>query len=127
MAYDNSVSIVGNVAREPELKFTQAGHAVVSLTVAWNPKEGDPVFVPVTCWRDLAQNVADTVVRGARVHVQGYLKLSKWETKEGEARERLEIVAEECSLSQRFASKTAAKPSDTRNVVPIRESDEVPF
>ena len=132
MAYDNFVSIVGNVVREPEFRLTQAGHAVVSLTVAWNPKEGDPVFFPVTCWRDLANNVADTVVKGARVHVQGYLKTSKWESKDGESRERMEIVADELSLSQRFASKTAGKPkatatTDTYNVVPLRESDEVPF
>lgn len=103
----NLVSLVGNVVRDPELRYTGSGVPVVSLTVAWNPKEGDAVFVPVTCWRDLADNVSGRVRKGDRVAVLGSLKLSKWQTKDGESRERLEVVADEVSLSNRFGERSA--------------------
>jgi len=106
MAFEsNMVSLIGNVTREPELRYTGNGVPVCSLSVAWNPKDGEPVFVPVTCWRDLAENVADKVTKGARVHVTGQLKMSQWKTKDGEEKSRLEIVADELSLSMRFGSR----------------------
>ena len=101
----NMVSLIGNATRDPELRYTPNGVPVVTLSVAWNPKDGDPVFVPVTAWRELAENVAEKVTKGARVHVVGQLKLSKWQTKDGENRERLEVVADEVSLSMRFGEK----------------------
>jgi single-strand DNA-binding protein len=118
MAFEsNFVSIIGNLTRDPELRFTANGIPVTSLTVAWNPKEGEPVFVPVTCWRDLAENVAKKLNKGVRVHVVGQLKLSKWADKDGTERERLEIVADEVSLSNRFGERTSQPAS----------SQEVPF
>jgi single-strand DNA-binding protein len=106
MAFEsNFVSIIGNITRDPELRFTSNGVPVGSLTVAWNPKEGEPVFIPVTCWRDLAENVANKLNKGARVHVVGQLKLAKWSDKDGTERERIEIVADEVSLSNRFGER----------------------
>lgn len=118
MAFEsNFVSIIGNITRDPELRFTANGIPVTSLSVAWNPKEGEPVFVPITCWRDLAENVANKLGKGQRVHVVGQLKLSKWSDKDGTERERLEIVADEVSASNRFGERQTQTAT----------SQEVPF
>ena len=111
MAYDNTVSIVGNVTRDPELRFTPSGAPVCSFGVAWNrrfERGGEQVeevsFFDVTCWRSLAENVAESITKGTRVVVYGRLDQRSWDTPEGERRNKVEIVADDVAPSLRWAS-----------------------
>lgn len=108
MGIDNNVSVVGNVTRDPELRFTQGGMAVASFGLAWNKRkqdgEDEVSFFDVTCFRSLAENVAESITKGARVIVQGTLSQRSWENQEGERRSKVEIVADEIAPSLRWAS-----------------------
>ena len=103
MAFDNTVTVIGNVTRDPELRYLNSGTALASFGVAWNnrykDRNGEQVedtsFFDVTCWRDLADNVAESISKGDRVIVYGKLEQRSWETQEGEKRSKVEIVADE--------------------------------
>lgn len=113
MAFDNSLTIVGNVVRDVELRYTPGGAAVCNLTVAWNRKQKDGndevSFFDVTCWQSLAENVAGSVHKGDRVVVYGRLDQRSWEGKEGERRSKVEIVADEVAPSLRWATATVER------------------
>lgn len=111
MAFGNTVTIVGNATRDPELRFTPSGTPICSFGVAWNrrfDRGGEQVeevsFFDVTCWSSLAENVAESITKGARVVVSGRLDQRSWETPEGERRSKVEIVAEDVAPSLRWAS-----------------------
>ena len=78
MAYDNTVTVVGNVTRDPELRFTPGGAPVTNFSVAWNRKDQNDEdvvsFFDITCWRSLAENVAESITKGQRVIVYGRLE-----------------------------------------------------
>jgi single-strand DNA-binding protein len=116
MASENQVTIVGNLTRDPELRYTPNGAAVVKLGVAvsrrvrdesgqW--KDADTSFFDVTAWRSLAENIAESLTQGTRVVVTGRLRTNSWETAEGERRSKVEIEADEVAPSLRWAT---AKP-----------------
>jgi len=114
MAFDNNVVIVGNVTRDPELRFIQSGTAVASFGLAWNQRssqggEEKAHFFDVTCWRDLAENVADSIEKGDRVVVYGRLDYRSWESENGEKRSAVQIVADEVSPSLRWATAEVTK------------------
>ena len=108
MGFDNTVTVVGNVTRDPELRFTQGGLAVANFGVAWNKKKSDgeeeASFFDVTCFRQLAENVADSISKGARVVIYGTLTQNRWETPQGENRSKIEILADDVAPSLRWAS-----------------------
>ena len=113
MAFDNTVTIVGNVTRDPELRFTQGGAAVANFGVAWNMKNRDGEesvsFFDVTCWRSLAENVAESITKGTRVVIYGRLDHRTWETQEGEKRSKVDIIADEVAPSLRWATAEASR------------------
>ena len=114
MAFDNNVVLVGNVTRDPELRFTQGGAAVCDFGVAWNSKnpvteEEKAHFFDVTCWRQLAENVAESVTRGMRVVVYGRLDYQSWETQNGEKRSTVKVLADEVSPSIKWATAQVSK------------------
>src|SRR6266545_2464114 len=109
----SNVTIVGNLTRDPELRYTPNGAAVAAFGVAVNRRwqnrenqqwEENTSFFNVTCWRDLAQNVAESLEKGARVMVSGRLEQRSWQTEEGEKRSVVEIVADEVGPSLRWAT-----------------------
>jgi len=108
MGFDNTITIVGNVTRDPELRFTQGGMAIASFSVAWNRKKQDAEdevsFFDVTCFRKLAENVAESISRGTRVVVYGTLKQDRWENNEGQNRSKIEILADDVAPSLKWAS-----------------------
>ena len=108
MAYDNTVTVVGNVTRDPELRFTPNGAAVTNFGLAWNRKgqndEEVVSFFDITCWRSLAENVAESITKGARVIVHGRLDQRSWENQEGERRSKVEIVADDVAPSLKWAT-----------------------
>ena len=118
MAMGNTVNIVGNVTRDPELRFTPSGQAVANFGVAVNRRwqnrqtqewEEAVSFFDVTCWGQLAENVAESVQKGTRVVVDGRLDQRSWETEQGDKRSKVEIVADEVAPSLRWATATITK------------------
>ena len=118
MAQDNTVTITGNATRDPELRFTPSGQAVTSFGVAVNRRwqnrqtqewEEATSFIDVTCWAQLAENVAESVGRGARVTVHGRLEQRSWETPDGDKRSKVEIVADDVAASLRWATVQITK------------------
>jgi single-strand DNA-binding protein len=121
----NTVTIVGNLTRDPEIRYTREGQANCSLGVAVNRRwmnrttqewEEATSFFDVTCWRELAENVALTLSKGMRVVVTGRLEQRSWETDDGEKRSKVEIQADDVAPSLRFATadvtKTERRTSD---------------
>lgn len=118
MATDNSATITGNAGREPELRFTPSGQPVANFGVAvsrrWQNRqtqewEEATSWIDVTCWGQLAENVAESVSRGTRVTVTGRLDQRSWETPEGDKRSKVEIVADDVAISLRWATANATK------------------
>ena len=120
MATDNTVVIVGNLTDDPELRFTPQGVAVANFRLAvsrrvkdesgqW--KDGETSFFKVNCWRQLAENVAESLTRGSRTMVTGRLRMRQWETQEGEKRSVVEIEADEVGPSLKWATAKVEKTS----------------
>jgi single-strand DNA-binding protein len=118
-AGDTVITVVGNLTNDPELRFTPSGAAVASFTVASTPrfldkatnewKDGDALFLRCSVWRQAAENVAESLQRGARVIVQGRLKQRSYETKEGEKRTVIELEVDEVGPSLRYATAKVNK------------------
>src|SRR3954451_13613016 len=119
MAGETVITVVGNLTNDPELRFTPSGQAVASFTVASTPrtldrqsnewKDGDPLFLRCTVWRQAAENVAETLHKGFRVIVQGRLKQRSFETREGEKRTVVELDVDEVGPSLRYATARVNK------------------
>ena len=114
MAGDTVITVVGNLTADPELRFTPSGAAVANFTVASTPrtfdrqtnewKDGEALFLRCNIWRDAAENVTESLTKGARVIVQGRLKQRSYETKEGERRTVVELEVDEIGASLRYAT-----------------------
>ena len=115
----NQITVVGNLTREPELRYTPTGAAVVKIGVAVNRfytnRNGEKVeqtdFFTVNAWRQLAENIAETCKVGQRVIVSGRLQSRTWETEEGQKRTVVEIEADEVGPSLRWATADVTKAS----------------
>jgi single-strand DNA-binding protein len=119
----NTVELIGNLTRQPELRFTPNGAAVASFGLAVNRRwrnqqsnewEEQTSFFDVVCWRDLAENVAESLDKGARVIVVGRLEQRSWETQEGEKRSKVEVIADEVGPSLRWATAQVSKTERVR-------------
>jgi single-strand DNA-binding protein len=121
MAGDTLITIVGNLTDDPDLRFTPNGAAVANFTVASTPrffdrqtnewKDGEALFLRCSIWRQAAENVAETLQRGARVIVSGRLKQRSYETREGEKRTTFEVEVEEIGPSLKYATAKVTKTS----------------
>jgi single-strand DNA-binding protein len=118
MAPGNTVTVMGNCTRDPELRFTPSGMAVATFGLAVNRRwqnrqtnewEEAVSFFDVTAWQQLAENVAESVAKGTRVIVTGRLDQRSWETQDGEKRSKIEIVADEIGPSLRYATASVVK------------------
>lgn len=114
MAGETTITIIGNLTGDPELRFTPSGAAVANFTVASTPrtfdrqsnewKDGDTLFMRCSVWREVAENVAETLHKGNRVLVTGRLRSRSYETKEGEKRTVIELDVDEIGPSLRYAT-----------------------
>ena len=121
MAGDTIITVVGNLTADPELRFTPSRAAVANFTVASTPrmfdrqtnewKDGEALFLRCNVWRQAAENVAESLTRGARVVVTGRLKQRSFETKEGEKRTVIELEVDEIGPSLRYATAKVNKVS----------------
>jgi len=120
-AGDTTITVIGNLTDDPELRFTPSGAAVAKFRVASTPrfmdktsnewKDGEPLFLSCTVWRQAAENVAESLQRGARVIVSGRLKQRTYETREGEKRTVIELEVDEIGPSLRYATAKVQKMS----------------
>jgi single-strand DNA-binding protein len=123
MAGDTTITVIGNLTDDPELRFTPSGAAVAKFRVASTPrfmdrnsgewKDGEPLFLPCTVWRQAAENVAESLARGSRVIVSGRLRQRSYETREGEKRTVIELEVDEVGPSLRYATAKVQKMSRT--------------
>jgi len=121
VAGDTTITVVGNLTADPELRFTPSGAAVANFTVASTPriydrqsgewKDGEALFLRCNIWREAAENVAESLTRGARVIVTGRLKQRSFETREGEKRTVVEVEVDEIGPSLRYATAKVNKAS----------------
>src|SRR5579872_173256 len=118
MATDNTVVLVGNGTRAPELRFTNTGQATAAFGLAVNRRwqnrqtqewEEATSFFNIVCWREMAENVAESIVKGSRVVVTGRLEQRSWETDQGEKRSVVEVTADEIGPSLRWATAQVTK------------------
>jgi single-strand DNA-binding protein len=118
MANGNVVTLVGNITRDPELRFTNTGQATSSFGLAVNRRwqnrqtqewEEATSFFDVVCWREMAENAAESLSRGSRVIVTGRLEQRSWETPDGDKRSKVEVVADEIGPSIRWATAQITK------------------
>ncbi len=120
MAGEPTITITGNVAGEADLRYSPSGVAVCNFTVASTPREKDrqtdkwvdkeTLWVRVTAFRDDAVNAAESLVKGSRVVVTGRLSQETWETKDGEKRTTMKLIADEIGASLKWATVTIHKP-----------------
>jgi single-strand DNA-binding protein len=110
MASENSVTLVGNVTKDPELRYTTGGRGVASFGLAvnrWYQVNGEwqeqVSFFNIVAWGDLGENAAASISKGNRVIVTGRLEQRSYETKEGEKRSVTEVIADELGPSLRWA------------------------
>ena len=121
MAGDTTITVVGNLTADPELRFTPSGAAVANFTVASTPrtfdrqsgewKDGEALFLRCAIWREAAENVAESLTRGSRVIVTGRLKQRSFETREGEKRTVVELEVDEIGPSLKYATAKVNKAS----------------
>lgn len=123
MANDTTITIIGNLVADPELRFVPSGAAVANFTIASTPrtfdkqvnewKDGEALFLRCSVWREYAENVAESLTKGMQVIAQGNLKARSYETKEGERRTSMELDVLEIGPTLRFT--TAQVTRATRN------------
>jgi single-strand DNA-binding protein len=121
MAGEVTITMIGALTSDPELRFVPSGAAVANFTVASNARQFNkqtqewedqpPVFMRCSVWREQAENVAESLTKGSRVIVQGRLKQRSYETKEGEKRTVVELDVDEIGPSLRFAQATVQRAS----------------
>jgi single-strand DNA-binding protein len=121
MAGDTTITVIGNLTDDPELRFTPSGAAVAKFRVASTPrfmdkasgewKDGEPLFLACTVWRQAAEHVAESLQRGTRVIVSGRLRQRSYETREGEKRTVIELEVDEIGPSLRYATAKVQKMS----------------
>jgi single-strand DNA-binding protein len=119
MAGETTITVVGNLTSDPELRFTPSGSAVANFTIASTPrtfdrqsnewKDGETLFLRASVWREAAENVAETLTKGTRVVAQGRLKSRSYDTKEGEKRTVMELEVDEIGPSLRYASAKVSR------------------
>ena len=117
----NSVTLVGNLVEDPELRFTASGVAMARIRIAvsrrYQDRDGnwqeESSFFGGTVWRDYAENVAESLTKGARVILTGRLKQRSWETNEGEKRSVVEVDIQEIGPSLRWATASVSRTPST--------------
>src|SRR5438309_3924840 len=118
MASGNNITLVGNITRDPELRFTPSGQATASFGLAvnrvWNDRQTNErkeavSFFDIVCWREQAENASESLQKGSRVIVTGRLEQRSWENQEGEKRSVVEVVADEIGPSLRWATAKVEK------------------
>lgn len=121
MAGETVITVIGNLTADPELRFTPSGAAVSNFTIASTPrtfdrdsqewKDGDALFLRCNAWRQVGENVAESLTKGSRVIVSGRLKQRSFDDKEGNKRTVIELDVDEVGPSLRYATAKVTRTS----------------
>lgn len=124
MAGETVITVVGNLTADPELRYTQNGVPVANFTIASTPrtfdkqsgewKDGEALFLRASVWRDFAEHVAGSLMKGMRVIAQGNLRQRSYETREGEKRTSFELDVQEIGPSLRYATAQVTRANATQ-------------
>lgn len=124
MSGETSITVIGNLTNDPELRFTPGGSAVANFTIASTPRtfdrqknewvDGETLFLRASVWRDAAEHVAESLTKGMRVIVSGLLKSRTYESKTGEKRTVIELEVDEIGPSLRYATATVTRTTSAR-------------
>lgn len=133
MAALNKVFLIGNLTQDPELRSTPSGTAVAHLRLAVNRRyvnvggkvKEDPLFITVVVWHKPGEAAAQYLAKGSPVHVEGQLQSRTWETKDGERRTSIEVVAERLEFLGRKGDGAPTEPNLSADCDPVEE--EMPF
>ena len=115
---DNTVTLVGNITRDPELRFTPTGQATATFGLAvnrmWTDRQSGErkeavSFFDVVCWREMAENATESLTKGSRIIVTGRLEQRSWDNQQGEKQYKIEVVADEIGPSLRWATATITR------------------
>lgn len=116
---ETPLTVVGNLTDSPDVRFTASGAAVANFTVASTPRkfdkatgqwqEQEALFLRCSCWRQMAENVSESLTRGQRVVVQGRLRQRSYENRDGEKRTVVELEVDDVGPSLRWATATVRK------------------
>ena len=119
MAGETIITVTGNLTADPELRYTQNGLPVANFTIASTPrnfdrqanefKDGDPLFLRASVWREFAEHVAGSLTKGMRVVATGRLKQRSYQDKEGQTRTSIELEVDEIGPSLRYATATVTR------------------
>lgn len=117
--YETQLTVIGNLTADPQLAYTPAGAAFARFTLASTPRvfdtttgrwaDAETLFIRCVAWRDLAENISESLSKGARVLAHGRLQQREYETPEGERRQSSEIEVDECGPSLRFATASVRR------------------
>ena len=138
MAYDNTLTVIGNVTRDPELVFLSSGTALCKFSVADNQRKADGEdeahYFDCVAWRELGEHIAESFQKGQRVIVHGKLVQNRWETDQGEKRSKVEITVEDAGHALKWATSVATKtdraanqPRQAPRMPELPVPDEEPF
>ncbi|WP_434096521.1 single-stranded DNA-binding protein [Streptomyces mobaraensis] len=137
MAGETTITVVGNLVDDPELRFTPAGAAVANFRIASTPrtfdrqtnewKDGESLFLSCSVWRQTAEHVAESLTRGTRVIVHGRLKQRTYEDREGAKRTVFELDVEEVGPSLKNATATVTKAGRSKTAQQPRQTATDPW
>ncbi|MDF2991875.1 MAG: ssb [Microbacterium sp.] len=132
MSGETIITVVGNLTADPELRYTQNGLPVANFTIASTPrnlkdgewKDGDPLFLRASVWREFAEHVAGSLKKGARVIATGRLKQRSYQDREGQNRTSIELEVDEIGPSLRYATAEVTRAASTGGQSRPQATDE---
>ncbi|HEX21702.1 MAG TPA: single-stranded DNA-binding protein [Actinobacteria bacterium] len=137
MASLNRVILIGNLTRDPELRYTPSGRAVANFGIAVNRiftnKDGEKIkkvdFFNIVVWAKQAENCAEYLHKGSPAAIEGRLQSRSWETSDGDKRNTVEVVADNVQFLGRPGgdSSRQSAPSAAKEPAEISLDEEIPF
>lgn len=135
MASYNKVILVGNLTRDPEMRYTPSGTAVADIGLAVNEqyknKAGETVdetvFVDVVVWGRQAETASEYLSKGSSILVEGKLQLDSWENDKGEKRSKMRVRADRIQFLTTKKQSTGNRPTSVHDEPPVDDDDDVPF
>lgn len=133
MASLNKVFLIGNLTRDPELRYIPNGTAVAKFGLAVNrtykSQDGElkdePCFVDIVTWGKIAETCANYLSKGRSIFVEGHLQFNSWETPDGQKRSKIDVVAERIQFLG--SAKSAEGPAEAEGIEDIEADDDIPF
>lgn len=121
----NSVCIQGNLTRDPDLRRTASGKAVLTVTVAINrdKAESESFFIPVVAWEGTAEFITSYFKKGQQILVDGHLQSRNYDDKDGKKRTAIEVVADRVY----FTGGRKQEPQPSGDFVPVEDDEDLPF